>query len=322
MICCIGYDGALRGRRQQAMPVPDTSSEGPDNTSQQIPVLVLDHWRTIIGTIPMPPASFGDIARSANEDREPQEWANLISADPVLGGKILSVVNSAAMGLIKPMTDLKKAVIHLGGHITRMIVVTYFVEGLLARWEHYPKQHFEYIRKWSACAAVLAYHFSRIAKRGDPGTLSTAALLSRLGSFVLALEWPGPRAEYIKQPDELARLNYELATWRISSLELGGMTTEHWGLPDPSPDLVKRHLAPLMLELKPSDEHAELILLCTAVVLAANYIADAETSLDKVLYVDAHASLLGNLEANRLLEAVSRCWDLKQLQKELAAIAE
>lgn len=291
-------------------------------SSQPIPIQVLDHWRTIIGTIPMPPASFGDIARSANEDREPQEWANLIGADPVLGGKILSVVNSAAMGLIKPMTDLKKAVIHLGGHITRMIVVTYFVEGLLARWEHYPKQHFEYIRKWSAAAAVMAYHFSRNGKRGDPGTLSTAALLSRLGSFVLALEWPGPRAEYIQQPDELARLSYELATWRISSLELGGMTAEHWGLPDPIPDLVGQHLAPMMGDLGSDPKRAELTLLCTAVVLAASYISDSETGLDKVLYLEANGPLLKNIEANKLLEVISRCWDLKQLQRELAAIVE
>jgi len=291
-------------------------------SSQQIPAMVLDHWRTVIGTIPMPPASFGDIARSANEDREPQEWANLISADPVLGGKILSVVNSAAMGLIKPLTDLERAVIHLGGHITRMIVVTYFVEGLLARWEHYPKQHFEFIRKWSACAAVLAYHFSRVSKRGDPGTLSTAALLSRLGSFVLALEWPGPRAEYIQQPDELSRLDYELATWRISSLELGGMTAEHWGLPDPIPDLVKRHLAPLTRDLEPSAENSELTLLCAAVVLAANFITEEEANLDKMLYSEPNATLLKNIEANKLLDVVSRCWDLKQLQKELAAITE
>ena len=132
------------------MTADRSSREGPVISGQQIATQVLAHWQDIIRKIPMPPASFGNVLSYLHEDRGPDDWVAIVRTDPVLSAKVLSVVNSAAMGLTKPLTDLRRAVIHLGSNITRVIVLAYFVEGLLGKWDHYPRQHFEFIRRWSA----------------------------------------------------------------------------------------------------------------------------------------------------------------------------
>lgn len=303
--------------------IPDQSGdEQAEQRWEDVPVDTFDHWKGVLAGIPLPPASFGDIARNANSDNTAEQWVELIVSDPVLSGKILAVVNCAALGLTKPMTDLQRAVVHLGGNITRIIVIGYYIEGLLGKWDYYPRQHFEFVRKWGAAASILTNHFAKAAKLADPGTLSTAALLSRLGSFILALEWPGPKAEYMQQTDELARLDYELTTWRITSPALGGMTAEHWGLPEPIPKLIKQHLRAVYHELPASAENAERALISAAVVIAASLLQNSDTSLDKVLYEEHNERLLGNLSANNLLDKISGVWDRKQVKNELTALVE
>jgi HD-like signal output (HDOD) protein len=304
------------------MTADPSSREGPVVSGRQIAAQVLAHWQDIIRKIPMPPASFGNVLTYLHEDREPDDWVAIVRTDPVLSAKVLAVVNSAAMGLTKPMTDLRRAIVHLGSHITRVIVLAYFVEGLLGKWDHYPRQHFEFIRRWSAGASIIAYHFACCAKLAEPGTLSTAALLSRLGSFVLALEWPGPQPDYAQQHSELARLDYELKIWRITSPILGRLTAEHWGLPEPLPTLIERHLEALYQALPEDEDSPELALLGSAIVLAAHTAADPELKLDDVLYTEENFQLLENIKACNLLDVIAGCWDLNRLRTELAAVME
>lgn len=126
-----------------------------------LPPGVQDRWSTIIRQIPLPPISFGDVAFTPLEKIEPEEWVQLFSADPLMCAKLLVVANSAAMGLITPITNLKRAVVHLGGSLVRIIVLGYYIEGLLARWDHYPKEHFAFIRSWSALSAATASNFAK-----------------------------------------------------------------------------------------------------------------------------------------------------------------
>jgi len=304
------------------MAADHSNREGGDSYGEHTGTQVLEHWQNIIRKIPIPPASFGNVFSYLTEDTEPEDWVAVIRTDPVLSGKALAVVNSAAMGLIKPLTDLKQAVIHLGGHIMRVIVIAYFVEGLLGKWDHYPRQHFEFVRKWSAGASVITYHFASCAKLPEAGTLSTAALLARLGSLVLALEWPGPQPDYIQLNGELARLDYELKSWRITSPLLGCLTAEHWGLPEPLPTLIERHLDAVYQALPDAEDNLELTLLSSAVVLAARVVNNRELRLDEVLYAEENDRLLANIESNNLLDVIASCWDASRLKTELAAVLE
>lgn len=259
-----------------------------------------DQWIKVINEIPLPPASFGDVAVLTTSQMSFKELVDLISADPVLCGKILAVVNSAIRGLTNPLTDIRKAVVHIGRNITRIVVLAYYVEGLLARWEHYPKQHFTFVRKWAACAAVLAYHFAKAANLPDAGTLATAALLSRLGTLVLGLEWPGPSHEYRLQPDEQTRLGYELATWQINTPILSGILTRQWGLPEPLPTYTERHMAALYEELAPGPEGTRLTLLAASTIIAADFLRHPD-GWDELLSIQPDSVLLlGNLQRSGL----------------------
>jgi HD-like signal output (HDOD) protein len=286
-----------------------------------LPPNVQDRWTDIIRRIPLPPISFGKVAFTALEKIEPDEWLRVISADPLLCAKLLIVANSAAMGLITPITSMKRAIVHLGGAMVRIIVLGYYIEGLLARWDHYPRNHFAFIRSWSSCAAAIAHSFAKETQLADPETLATAALLSRVGSLLPGLAWPGPGQEYARLPNELARVEYELNTWQISSPVLSEQLLQSWDFPMNLQQFVARHLAALAQVLEPAEESKELTVLATSIVLGASYVQNQDTDIADVLSMDCNNTLLINIHNFDFLDKLSSVWTNPRVQNDLSTLA-
>lgn len=289
---------------------------------ESLPVPVRKHWHDVLQQTPMPPASFGDVAATVSRELAPEEWAAIVAGDLVLSGKVLAVANSAAMGLVKPATDVRRAVVHLGSNLTRIIVVGYFVEGLLGRWEHYPREFFQFVRRWSACSSVLAYQIARVARLPEREMIGTTALLARLGSLLLALEWPPPGDEYIQQTDEIARLEHELAKWEIGSPVLGARLARHWALPDPLPALIEQQCLPLLTDLPASDTNRALTAVTAALVLALGFLRTPMATAGDLLSVGAYLTLQANLASLELAAPCADAWGSSGTQKELLAISE
>jgi len=293
----------------------------PMQTWGNLPPSVQDRWTDIIRRIPLPPISFGRVAFTALEKIEPDEWLKLISTDPLLCAKLLVVANSASMGLIAPITSLKRAVIHLGGAIVRIIVLGYYIEGLLARWDHYPRNHFAFIKSWSSCSAAIAHSFAKETQLADPETLATAALLSRVGSLLPGLAWPGPGREYAQLPNEIARVEYELNTWQISSQVLSEQLLQSWDFPANLQQLAANHLAALAQVREPSAEGQDITVLTTSIVLGASYVQNQDTDIAEVLSMDCNNTLLINIHNFDFLDKLSNVWTSPRLQNDLSTLA-
>lgn len=270
----------------------------------------------------MPPATFGDVAKTIDRELAPEDWAAIVSADLVLCAKVLSVANSAAMGLVKPLTDVQRAVVHLGSNLTRIIVVGYFVEGLLGKWEHYPRAYFHFIRRWAACTSVLAYQIARAGGLPERDTVGTAALLTRLGSLLLGLEWPPPGDEYVQQADEVARLEYELEKWEISSPIIGAQLARRWGLPAPLPGVIEHHCLPLLKDLPVTDPNRVLTVVAASLVLARGFLRAPTSSAADHLGGTAYLTLQANLTSHNLAQLCAAVWSSPSTGKELTAILE
>lgn len=307
---------AVGQEEQEKQPVTHPA-QGWDS----LPPSVQDRWTDIIRRIPLPPISFGKAAFSSLEDIEPEEWVKLVSADPLLCAKLLVVANSASMGLIAPITSLRRAVVHLGGALVRIIVLGYYIEGLLARWDHYPRNHFAFIKSWSSCSAAIAHSFAKEAQLKDPETLATAALLSRVGSLLPGLAWPGPGREYAQLPNESARLEFELNAWQITSQLLSEQLLQSWDFPANLRQFVASHLAALMQVLEPAEEGKELTVLATSIVLGAMYVQNQDTDIAEVLSMDCNNTLLINIHNFDFLEKLSSVWISPRLQNDLSALA-
>jgi HD-like signal output (HDOD) protein len=285
-----------------------------------LPAAVRGSWEDALLQA-LPPASFGNVARLMGEELEPRQWCELASRDPVLGGKVLAVANSAAIGLRQRITDLERAVLHLGGNLLRVIVAGYYIEGLLGRFPHYPRAHVEFVRAWSEAAGVLAHGLARQAGLAEAGQLATAALLARLGSIALVLQWPPPDEAYRQLPDEVARLSFERERWRVTTPLLSGRLAAMWGLPSPLPELLDGQLDALQQPLPDSAWSRQQALLALALVLGAQHARGAPLEAEAALLRPENQRLAANLTALGLAGTALTAPAQERAARELRALS-
>jgi HD-like signal output (HDOD) protein len=290
---------------------------------ETLPPPIQAQWLETVANVKFPPLLTEVIASGLSLDYfDPRQLADMAGRDPVLGAKLLAVANSAKFGLTNPMTSIQRAVIHLGYNLVKTIMVAYQVEATFDTVSRIPKDHLSYVRRWSSCASVIAFQWGQAADFADSSTSATAALLSRLGTLALGLSSPAPGSAYKELPDELARLEFEQLTWGVTTPTLGSLITQRWGLPEPLPELVQRQWEPLARELPRSAANHGLTLICAAVVLSAQYLANTELNACEVLDLEQYQQLKANVNANHLLDKLSGLWHSARLQRELALANE
>jgi HD-like signal output (HDOD) protein len=290
---------------------------------RDLPQELRERWLQTLSEVPIPPSLMdqqvvGQIGRTS----EPKELAVKLSRDPLLAGKLLAVANSASLGLASPVTSLERAIIQLGTNLVQSLVLAYQLELTLKRWPGYPREYMEYVRAWGAGAAVLAFHFAAAARLPDPPTVSTAALLARLGSMLYGMARPKPGPEYIQSPSEIARLELEERTWGVTHPVLSEQLVRQWSLPDSLAEMLARCGEPLYQECADLPAERGLGVIAVASALAAGYIA--QKKLDPRAFLDRppKAMLKQNLKQMKLLEPCIATWAVPRVQRELAVAVE
>ena len=279
---------------------------------------VQQQWITQIAEVNLPPLLSELISTHLDlESFSPKELSMLVGRDPVLGAKILAVANAARYGLTTPMTSIQRAMVHLGFNLVKTIMVAYQLESTFLSMADISAEHLAHVRRWSSGASVIAFHLALAADLPDPSTVATAALLGRLGTLMLGLASPAPAEAYRALDDEIARLRFEAATWRITSPALGQVTAQSWGLPNPLPELIAGQWQPLTSGLPAEALARPQALVTAALVLAEHRLrASADTALE-LLDRPVYSNLKSNLVAHKLLEELHLCWSSARMQREL-----
>jgi HD-like signal output (HDOD) protein len=303
----------------------NTTAPAPDSLPVQhwseIPESDRDFWEGLVGQLTLPPLmTEGDLLNLSSSDCEPAEAVERLRADPLVCAKILAVANSAAMGQARQVTSLERAIVLLGYNLVQAIVTIYYMEYTLREWPGYSLAHFDFVRRWSAGASVLAHNFARAARLEDPGALSTATLLARLGSLLLGMSPKPPDSSYHAMPNEISRLRLEQATWNITSPVLSGRLARLWGLADSTAELVERSWEPLFVELPDTADAKESLLVGAAIVLAAGYLSGPRFEARVVIGRYNNERLKANLDRHGLSDLLVQTCANPRVVKELKAI--
>jgi len=280
-----------------------------------------DFWEGLIAKLTLPPLMReGAVLNLSSSDCEPAEVVERLRADPLVCAKILAVANSAAMGQARQVTSLERAIVLLGYNLVQAIVTIYYMEYTLHEWPGYSLAHFDYVRRWSAGASVLAHNCARAARLEDPGSISTATLLARLGSLLLGMSPKPPDSSYHEMPNEISRLRLEQATWAVTSPVLSGQLARLWGLADSTADLIERSWEPLFLEL-PANYDAKVVLIVgAAIVLAAGYLGGPRFDARVVIGRYNNERLKANLDRHDLTDQLVAVCANTRVLKELKTI--
>ncbi|HOF39748.1 MAG TPA: HDOD domain-containing protein [Candidatus Hydrogenedentes bacterium] len=196
-------------------------------------------------------------------DSSVRSVADIISLDPPIAAKILSVANSAFYGFAQPIHDLVHAISLMGLRETYGIVLSTTVIDLVSKWKN-----LEYRSFWleSMCCAAAARICARASgRRGLPGIFA-AGLLHDLGRAALLEIAPDACAKIDPGLTGHELLDAEERLIGLSHTEAGYELARQWGLPPEIAAPIRFHHDPM--RATEAREHVAIISLADAMVYA------------------------------------------------------
>ena len=174
-------------------------------------------------------------------DTEPEDVQRLIENDPVLVARMLTVVNSPFFGRRRPVRGVRDAVMVLGFHGVRALVLatatTRFMQRELVYYGHEPRGLWTHAVCVGAGARALARTCGVDPDRTEAAFI--AGLLHDIGKVLLVQYLPPAAPVDDAAPDGCAAA--ERALIGIDHAEAGAMCAAKWSLPQDVQDLIASH---------------------------------------------------------------------------------
>ena len=193
-------------------------------------------WQTLIDTfsnVPRPPrlltqlVSLDLIGASSS-----QELMAMISGEPLIAAKVLAAVNSPAYGLGRPVSGVGQAVTFLGLNSVRAICMQYALMQAFQADCPARAQRLSALWQASALAGEMSQHPMNRVGLPDPAGMTSAVVLSFLGSLAVTVGLPQSQLAHMPARDSLQRTLAEQAQWGVAAAEIGRVLMTRWELPD------------------------------------------------------------------------------------------
>jgi len=183
--------------------------------------------------LPTPPAIALKILKAVRQDNKNfDELAEIVMADPVLTGQILKIANSSMYGLPKQVTSLSQATGLLGTQTLTNIALSFvIVDG----FKNVPEKEFDLDRFWrrAISTAVAAQLIAKEVNYPD-NDIFISGLLQDIGVLVLFLSDATAFSEILdnKRVNNITFDVAERERFGFDHTDLGGYLLESWNLPE------------------------------------------------------------------------------------------
>jgi putative nucleotidyltransferase with HDIG domain len=195
-----------------------------------------------VDSLPALPETVGRVRDAMDNPRSSiGDVAQIITMDPPIAAKVLSVANSAAYGFPNRVDDITLAVSLLGLRETYSIVLAAAVLDLAEK-----SKSLDYKQFWlrsMACAAA-ARMIARACGRKDKAGVFAAGLLHGIGRVALAEVSPDGYSKVDAKLSGAALMQEEESILGINHAEAGYQLAEHWKLPDDIAEAIRFHHNP------------------------------------------------------------------------------
>lgn len=240
-----------------------------------------------IDSLPALPETVRRVRESASDSTASvKEIGKIISGDPAVAAKILSVANSAAYGFSHRVDNVSHAVSLLGLRETYSMVLSMAIADIMQG-----AKGFDYKRYWQQavnCAAATRL-LAQEHGRGQNGGAFTAGLLHNLGKLALAYVAPNAYAQIPPDVYGHALIEAEQKTFGIAHPEAGYELALHWDLPEHLAEPIRFHHTP-----EQATKHVDMVAL-VAIAVLMEYASMSPDPSDDSLF-DGHKDLLEKAE--------------------------
>jgi HD-like signal output (HDOD) protein len=204
------------------------------------------------------------------------QLSHVISQDPGLSIKILSVANSPLYGFPRRVSTIDFAIIILGFNHIKNITIAF---SIMDTFNNFRNLHFDQRKFWlhSLMTATAAKRLSADLGYRFGGEAFTAGLLHDLGIPVICKYFGSSFVEIINSVD-IEGVTYEYAEERIlgaTHKEIGNYLIEKWNLPQTFADVILYHHIP-----SDSEENPILASIVHLADYMTNYLACGEYEWD------------------------------------------
>ncbi len=172
-----------------------------------------------------------------NPDVTAEELTTVISKDPALTGNILRLCNSALYGLPRTVSSLKQAVMYLGFHTVRNLVLTCSMSNLFNTDVKIPGYTEGGLWVHSIACAIgceMICKTIRPIRKAISDAAFTAGLLHDIGQILIGMRSMGTleTIEELMLEGGMSQVEAEKEALGYSHDELGSALLSHWDFPD------------------------------------------------------------------------------------------
>ena len=196
---------------------------------------------------PLPRAVMRLVELLESETATLGEVETLLKAEPVLCGKVLQIANSAYYGLPRAVSSVYQALMLLGVHAVRGIVLGVAAASTL-RGDRVVSSVERGLWRHSVTVAGYAQQIARACRWGHRVSEDAyiVGLLHDIGSLFLAARFSGVYHSLLQTAEDLLSAEREL--FGYDHADIGAMIAEHWKLPERIVRVIGEHHAPCLPE--------------------------------------------------------------------------
>ena len=195
-----------------------------------------------ITSLPPLPATVQRVREAmGSPDVSVKDVVNVVSLDPPIAAKLLSLANSPAYGFASRVTSVHAAVSLLGLRETYSVVLAASAEDFFKESHGFNHQAFWDTARFCAMASVFISQFCGVPRKTG---IFAAGLLHDIGRLVLARIAP---ERFVKIDASLRwenLLEAEHVEFHMGHPEVGALLSEHWGLPPEITEAIRFHHDP------------------------------------------------------------------------------
>jgi HD-like signal output (HDOD) protein len=184
------------------------------------------------------------LAKLINDDESTlRDFEEIISLDPALTARLLTIVNSSYYGLLHKVDSISRAIAVLGMKNLHYVAVTNALKGMFKTGRGTTSLPVDLLWTHSAAAGICS---KMIAERIFSINGDDAYLTGLLHDIGLIVEWQGAKKEFttvyeLLKPDDLTIIELEDKYVGTNHCDIGYMLAEEWGIPDPSREAILEH---------------------------------------------------------------------------------
>lgn len=166
----------------------------------------------------------------ADQDVSIEKVKRLISSDPALVSKLMTVANSAFYGGYRNIQNLSMAILRLGLNSVRSIIVATSMKNVYKRFGLAEKLLWEQSIGAALASGIIARH-TRVV---DPEDAFIGGLLHDVGKVVLNNVNPAGFAQIMEMVynDSIPFSVAEKEVFEFSHRDVGGLVVKKWGFPE------------------------------------------------------------------------------------------